>query len=415
MIIKKLAVPFINNKLLQEVQHCYIATSAISEAGFDFIRSRIPTKTRMDIVTSLDAPTSPEVLKRIWRNYQGRITLNIYTRNVLNANVYIFDLPFRKSVAFVGSGACTSGGIKDHEELFWKVTDLKDIENLKSWFTGYFEFAEPLTETLINEYADIYPLLNQREIISREEKQQFISLTTAGFNWDQIRFRNQFFKKEDYLTLSSAKAQLATSEVASGRDALREKLLDLLESLEKGFSALGLSVRSDHPVSSTDPEDHVDYKVQSMWMSFSRRAKGISASDAVGADAGMHLRIIVRQRELGLLLLAGAPRRGQRDREYIKDRMTDPEYVKGFLQLLLALPEAYRIEVAGERRSASNFQNDDMLSEFVRRDDWRYYSFTIGRSYAPGDKEISTENISDTLTGEAKRLLLLYDYLKAPV
>jgi hypothetical protein len=47
MIIKKLAVPLINEKLLQQVEHCYIATAAISEEGFDFIRSRIPTKSKM--------------------------------------------------------------------------------------------------------------------------------------------------------------------------------------------------------------------------------------------------------------------------------------------------------------------------------------------------------------------------------
>ena len=87
MIIKKLAVPFINEKLLQQVEHCYIATAAISEAGFDFIRTRIPTKTKMEIVTGLEMPTSPTVLQRIWRNYQGRITLNIYTRNDFHANV----------------------------------------------------------------------------------------------------------------------------------------------------------------------------------------------------------------------------------------------------------------------------------------------------------------------------------------
>jgi hypothetical protein len=117
MIIKKLAVPFINEKLLQQVEHCYIATAAISEAGFDFIRSRIPPKTKMEIITGLELPTSPAVLQRIWRNYQGRITLNIYTRNDFHANVYIFDLPFRKSVAFVGSGHFTLEGIKDSEEL----------------------------------------------------------------------------------------------------------------------------------------------------------------------------------------------------------------------------------------------------------------------------------------------------------
>src|SRR5690349_8608450 len=100
MITKKLAGPLINEKILSQAQHCYIATSAITDAGFDFIRSRIPTNCKMSIVTSLDGTTSPYALQRILRHYQGRITLNIFTRNVLHANLYVFDLPYRKSIAF---------------------------------------------------------------------------------------------------------------------------------------------------------------------------------------------------------------------------------------------------------------------------------------------------------------------------
>jgi hypothetical protein len=157
MIIKKLAVPLVNEKILPQVEHCYIATAAVSEEGFDFIRSRIPTKTKMDIVTGVTGPLSREVLHRIWRNYQGRITLNIYSKNTFHANVYIFDLPFRKTIAFIGSGTFTLEGLKDHEELFYKITDAKEIENLKSWFVGYYEFSEPLTEKVIQEYEQANP------------------------------------------------------------------------------------------------------------------------------------------------------------------------------------------------------------------------------------------------------------------
>jgi hypothetical protein len=152
MIIKKLAVPLINEKLLQQVVHCYIASAAISEEGFDFIRSRIPTTSKMDFVIGMNGLGSREVLHRIWRNYRGRITLNLYTKNFFHANVYIFDLPYRKTVAFIGSGTCTLEGMKDHEELFYKITNEKEIENLKSWFTGYYEFSEPLSEKTIEDY-----------------------------------------------------------------------------------------------------------------------------------------------------------------------------------------------------------------------------------------------------------------------
>jgi hypothetical protein len=49
------------------------------------------------------------------------------------------------------------------------------------------------------------PTIRQREIASRQEKEQVMGLTTRGFNWETIKFKNQYFKKEDYLTFSNSK------------------------------------------------------------------------------------------------------------------------------------------------------------------------------------------------------------------
>jgi hypothetical protein len=127
----------------------------------------------------------------------------------------------------VGSGHFTLDGIKDGEELFYKITDAKEIENLKSWFIGYYEFAEPLSEELIREYEYLYPTWKQRDILSRQEKKQFIALTTAGFSWDHIKFKLQYFKKEDYLALSSSKAHLTNPEIQAEREIVKNKLLQL--------------------------------------------------------------------------------------------------------------------------------------------------------------------------------------------
>src|SRR5688572_30547892 len=104
MLIKKLAAPLINDKILMQAEHCYIATSAISEAAFNFVTSRLSVKCKMEIVTGLDLPTSPEVLRKIFSQLTDRVTLRVFTKNYFHSNVFIFDLPFRKSVAFIGSG-----------------------------------------------------------------------------------------------------------------------------------------------------------------------------------------------------------------------------------------------------------------------------------------------------------------------
>jgi hypothetical protein len=413
MIIKKLAVPFINDKLLQQVEHCYIATAAISDAGFDFIRSRIPTKSKMEIVTGLDVPTSPEVLKRIWRNYQGRITLNIYTKNFFHANVYIFDLPFRKSVAFVGSGQFTLEGIKDSEELFYKITDPKEIENLKSWFIGYYEFGSPLSEELIQEYEYLYPTLNQRDIASRQEKKQFIELTTAGFNWDFIKFKNQYFKKEDYLALSSSKARATSSEVHAERVSVQTKLIQLHELIKKDVTRMKLHADADAAklVSSLDPADHPDNKLQKIWLAYGRSEAELKKLNSNTLTDFITLQIVLQQKEVGVWLTA-KPNTGKVDREYFSKQMYNEEYKKQFFTLLMGLGAGYWIEISGDRKSVETFQNEDTLWEFTKADNWMHYAFIIGKNYAVGDAEISSELIVPTIIKDFEKLVLVYRHLK---
>ncbi len=414
MIIKKLAVPFINEKLLQQVEHCYIATAAISEAGFDFIRTRIPTKTKMEIITGLELPTSPAVLQRIWRNYQGRITLNIYTRNDFHANVYIFDLPYRKSVAFVGSGHFTLEGIKDSEELFYKIIDAKEIENLKSWFIGYYEFAQPLTEALIAEYEWRYPVMKQRDHASRQQKKQFLALTTAGFSWDHIKFKQQYFKKEDYLAFSSSKAPFTTPELYAERVNVQNKFIALHELIKDDLQKLGLHATSDPDsiVSSLDPSHHADSQLRSMWLAYGRSTTGLKKYDeATTLTDLMHVQIMLNQKDMGICLVAGSPRKGKADREYFKSNMNDVEYRKQMFKLLSGLGAGYWIEVACERKNTDTFPTEDALWEFTKADQWMYFDFIIGRNYTPDAVEISNENIAPSIVKELDKLSLIFRHM----
>jgi hypothetical protein len=417
MLIKKLAVPFINEKLLQQVEHCYIAAAAISEAGFDFVRSRIPSKTKMEIVTGLEMPTSPAVLQRIWRNYQGRITLNIYTRNDFHANVYIFDLPYRKSVAFVGSGHFTIEGIKDSEELFYKITDAKEIENLKSWFIGYYEFAQPLTEALIAEYEWRYPAMKKRDYASRLEKNQFLSLTTAGFSWDHIKFKQQYFKKEDYLALSSSKAHVSTPELYAERVNVQNKFIALHELIKNDLRKLGFHAASDSGsiVSSADPVQHTDSQLRTMWLAYGRSTTELKKYNESPTLADLtHVQIMLNQKDMGIYLVAGNPRKGKVDREYFKRSMNDVEYRKQMFNLLRGLGAGYWIEVACERKNTDTFPTEDTLWEFTKADQWMHFDFIIGRNYAPDAVEISNVNIGPYIVKELDKLSLVVRHMKAP-
>jgi hypothetical protein len=415
MIIKKLAVPLINDKILQQAEHGYIATAAITDAGFDFIRTRLPGKTKLDIVTGLDGLTSPGVLKRIWRHYQDRFTVRIYTRNIFHANVYIFELPFRKSVGFTGSGALTLEGLKDHEEIFNKVTDVKEVEALLSWYTTYYEFAEPITEEMIAEYELLYPYWKQREIASREEKKQFIALTSRAFSWDGIRFKTQYFKKEDYLVLSNAQADLDTEAQQTARAALKSKLQQLHESIQKHVTRIRLHADNTANISSLNPQDHADHKLTSIGMMYGRSEAELKryAPTAQPGDF-ITLQVIVMQKNIAIALVPGNPGSGQADREFFRFKMQEEEYRKTFQTLLTALGSDYFIEVAGEQKPADSFQQPDILWEYTKADHWKHHRFIIGKIYQPGDAAIANETIVQTVEQEFEKLMALYQHLKDP-
>lgn len=423
MIVKKLAVPFINEKLLSQAEHCYIASAGLSEQGFDLVVNRLSLKCKVEIVTGLDLPTSPTLLRRIFRHFPDRVRLHLYTKNFFHANVYIFDLPYRKSVAFAGSGNVSLGGLKDHEELFYKITDAKEIEGLKSWFIGYYEYAEVLTEPIIDEYEWVYPSIKQREIASRQEIRDVLALTTRGFNWDNIKFKNQYFKKEDFLTFANSKASLNTPEIREERARVKDKLLQLHESIKDYLSTIQLHEDHDSEriISSQNPVDHPDNKLREMWIGYGRSEAALkrhSPTDSVS----MRLMIIVRQAEIGIWLMPGGENAGKTDQEYFHKKMKEPDYRKAFFERLTGLHPAvgnkvntrgdYWIQVAGEKKFVSSFLNEAALWEFTRYDEWPYYSFVIGKSFLPGSPETSNENIASTVKAEFDKLLVLYKHIQ---
>jgi hypothetical protein len=394
MITKKLAVPLINEKILSQAEHCYIATASITDAGFDMIRSRINTKCKMDIVTGMDGLTSPNVLKQINNHYQGRITLNIYTRNVLHANVYVFYLPFRKAVAFVGSGTFSSEGLKDHEELFWKITDAKEIESVMSWFTSYFEFGIPLTDFFVSEYEQCYPVMKQREIASMLAKQQLI--TSSNLHWDSIKFKNQYFKKEEFQIFSNANAFGDNAATRLARMEVQSKLLQLKDSLNDQMDAFKLSLgKEGASVSTVDPKDHPDQIINSMSISFDDR--GID-SGLVKFQAGISgINFSVR------LVIAG-PQSTRKERDYIKSLLSVEVSRANFVTALAKL-NGYTLEIAGVKKSIESLSSEQIFAEFIKADYGLHFNVTIEKYFSPGDGAISEDKIVSTVLAEFVRLV----------
>jgi hypothetical protein len=276
-----------------------------------------------------------------------------------------------------------------------------------------FEYAEELTETLIEEYEKLFPLMKQREIATRQEKADLLELTTRGFSWETIKFKYQFFSKANYLTLSTSNAGLTTSDIQTEREAIQSKLIQLHELIKDHFAGLGIYevVKNESVVSSIQPKDAFDRQIRSIAISFGRRLADALKENAAQDDFA-RVEINFQHRGVFLSLVMGRVGEGRLDREKFKARMEDAEFRAAFFKLMQGLGVPYWIEVFGERKSVESFQSDEALLEFIKADDSKYYTFTITRIYKPGDSMLNTDKIAETMMKEAERLVKVFHFLR---
>lgn len=243
-----------------------------------------------------------------------------------------------------------------------------------------------------------------------------MALATAGFSWDHIKFKNQYFKKEDYLSLSSNKAHFATPELDAERLLVRNKLLQLHELIKHHLHTRKLH-EAEGPssiVSSLDPAHHVNGQLRSLWLTYGRSAAELQkVSSLATVEDGMHIRVVLGQADLGISLVVGKPRAGKADREYFNKKMNDAEYRDQFFELMTKLGEGYWIEIACERKAVETFSTQEALWEFTNADEWLHYAFILEKKYSPDAKELSTENIAPTMMNEIDKLVLLIQHMTA--
>jgi hypothetical protein len=125
----------------------------------------------------------------------------------------------------------------------------------------------------------------------------------------------------------------------------------------------------------------------------------------------VQIRFIVQQKNVGVWLVPGVQYTGREDREFFQRQMNDAVYRTEFFALLTGLGKEYWIEIAGDKRSADVFQNEESLLEFTKTDQ-QHYSFIIGRNYAPGDPNMNVDAIAPTILNDVNKLVMLYRHMK---
>ena len=161
-----------------------------------------------------------------------------------------------------------------------------------------------------------------------------------------------------------------------------------------------------------NPTDHPDQKLRAIALRYGRSGAELKKHSLLVQSDFITLEIAVQPKEIGIRLIIGEIGKSKIDRDYFYRQMMELEYKVNFFKAITKLGAGYWIELAGNKRAVESFQNEEQLWEFVKTDDWRYYSFVIGKAYSPGEAEIGIDHIANTVMKETERLAELYRMMK---
>lgn len=419
MIVRKLTVPLLGaSKIIQNTSKAYIATAAISEEGFNYIfgPNRLPKEAKCEIVTGLHLPSPPSLLRRVLNEFPKTIDLRIYHENFFHPKVYLFELKDGQKVGFVGSGNFSHGGFSGHEELFIQIDSPAEFDALKEWFDSYFLKSEPISEPFVQKYDLFYSSFKKREEDDDNDLRDFRSIVKGEFNWNVVDFTDQFFSRDDYFAFEPTKARLDNPEIKEERLGVKRKLLDLHEELRSKIPRswnIHEHYETEHVISSLDPNNHDNFRLRSMWLAYGRYKDELKRYGWESTPLYfMRLQVIISHEFVGVWLMPGKAGGSKVDREFFKDQMRTSSFRDNYFRQLKALGSDYFINIGGETKPVSIFNDAAALWNYTKTDDWRVSYFTIGRNFKPGLPDLKTKNIVSTVLTEFAKLHTIYRLMK---
>ena len=137
--------------LLSEAIEVNIAVALCSNYAINALQN-VPKSCKLRIVTGVDLPTPLEVLRTLKIRYKKKA--RVYTESFFHPKVYIFRLKNKELVAYIGSGNFTEGGLLNNIEVFYKVEDQDECNNISGWFENVFNKSLCITDDLLIEYKE---------------------------------------------------------------------------------------------------------------------------------------------------------------------------------------------------------------------------------------------------------------------
>lgn len=414
-VVLKLTREF--EQVKQQATAAYISVGMITGPMFEYFMRGLQHCREISILTGIQMPTQPEVLERLYElTIAQRIRSGIYIDNYFHPKVYCFKLADGWR-AFVGSGNFTNGGWHANEELFLKITDPEVCEALREQHTTWMTQAIQIDKQLVEKYKDSYSRGTPRRNEERKSVKQLIDAVKNKFNIDNVDFSEQFFTKEDHLTFLTGKTQLDTPDVLMERTRVRNKLLKLNDMLKPNLPVewdIHPHYITEHLAAHIYTEFHHEDNVRLLWLAYGRSKEALKKYGEIDTTPlnFMRMQVIIGFDYIGIWLMPGKSGGGRIDREYLRQQMNNPEYREQFFNCLKSLGKDYWIEIATIDKDILEFKDPSELYEFIQKDNWRYYYFTIGRNYLPGYEDMKSDRIVNTVVRDFEKMLPLYNLIK---
>lgn len=137
--------------LLSEAIEVNIAVALCSNYAINALLN-VPKSCKLRIVTGVDLPTSLKVLRVLKSRYKKKA--RIYTESFFHPKVYIIRMKNKELVAYIGSGNFTEGGLLNNIEVFYKVEDQDECNNISGWFENVFNKSLCITDDFLVKYKE---------------------------------------------------------------------------------------------------------------------------------------------------------------------------------------------------------------------------------------------------------------------
>lgn len=137
--------------LLAEAIEVNIAVALCSNYAVNALQN-VHKNCKLRIVTGVDLPTPLEVLRTLKSRYKKKA--RIYNKAFFHPKVYIFRLKNKELVTYIGSGNFTEGGLFNNVEVFYKLEDQDECNNILAWFENVFNKSLCITDNFLIEYKE---------------------------------------------------------------------------------------------------------------------------------------------------------------------------------------------------------------------------------------------------------------------